>query len=329
MKTIRTHARWQSCVRPLLWLFAIASMFLSGCKSEPANFTMVKTTNTNLTVIVTPDPVFITHPTPLTTTITTGKEQLCHHYSKHKDSCSVSAKKTDATLHECPFTSNKSNEACCEIATHCPNAYHCGCKPVSESGTELTTANLLTLLGVLVALSAYLANVRRAVIPKSDMELDKAKEFIQAKLEAAKQKAITNSGITQPDVASLEKAIKENKSDERETLKGTYAAKIVAFTELEAAITEAVWELKKIPASKKIKETTWLLFLIGIADACFIIAIFCLGIYIRQKAFHYPCWDFLKSMALIGSIGVFILLFPHFRQIWKSISKWWKICVRN
>ena len=173
MNTIRTHAHWPGGIRPLLWLLLLVPILLSGCRSQPANFTMVKTTSTNMTVVVSPDSTFIAHPTPLTVTLpnpisisitNAGKEPTCCNCYEHKGSC------------------------CQAVTANCePPPCGAGGKPTTESDAKLTPSNLLTLLALLVALSAYLANVRRGLIPKRKMEREKAKELVAAKLELAEK----------------------------------------------------------------------------------------------------------------------------------------------
>jgi hypothetical protein len=59
----------------------------------------------------------------------------------------------------------------------------------SDPGTGLTNSNLLTLLAVLVALSAYLASVRRGLIRKLKVKAPDQEKIIrlkEARLELAK-----------------------------------------------------------------------------------------------------------------------------------------------
>ena len=64
MNTIRTHARWPARIRLLLWLLVLVPVFLSGCKSQPPDSTRVKTSVTNLVVVLPPGSAFATNPGP-------------------------------------------------------------------------------------------------------------------------------------------------------------------------------------------------------------------------------------------------------------------------
>jgi hypothetical protein len=70
MNTIRTHAHWPIRIGLLLWLLVLVPVFLSGCKSQLANSTRVKTATTNMVVVTPPGSVFISSSNPLAITIT-------------------------------------------------------------------------------------------------------------------------------------------------------------------------------------------------------------------------------------------------------------------
>jgi hypothetical protein len=279
MNTIHIHAHRPGRIRPLLWLLALAPVFLSGCKSQPANFTMVKTTGTNMVVIVAPSPAFITHATPITVTnpnpisitiTNAGREQPCCHGAEHKGS------------------------RCQTVTTSCAPP-DCG-GGRNQQGPAPIDSSLLTLLGLLVALSAYLANVRRGLIPKSKKERTKAKELGAARLNVADLKA-GKSGATPLEIAES----------------------TVAKLEAELAAEE-------LPDDDKLKEIAWGLFWMSVADFLFIVATILLGTYIlRQTVIHCPTWDWAKPAALISAAaGVLVLIGLHAKQIGKSIYFWWK-----
>jgi hypothetical protein len=173
------------------------------------------------------------------------------------------------------------------VSTNCI-PLHCkaGCKPTTGRDTKLTDSNLLTILALLVALSAYLANIRRGLISKLKSKPAEATELIEAKL------ALANLKIT--GATPIEKA--------------------------EGAVGKAEVELEKYKLSNKFREKPWdwlQLWGISLVDLLLIIVAFTLGFHVLKPTavdISVP-WSVRTSLWLIVGGGVALLLL----HIWQAI----------
>ena len=242
---------------------------------------MVKTTSTNMTVVVSPDSSFIARPTPLTVTLpnpisititNAGKEPPSCQGDEHKDSC------------------------CQAVTTNCALP-HCraGCKPTAESDTKLTPSNLLALLALLVALSAYLGSVRRELISKIKLKLadsEKIVAHIKATLELAELKFAST-----PDPAKIRDQ------------------------EIEVAKREAVMEKSKLREPTEVKKRRNELKFIGAVDIVFIIAAFVLGVKVLGQAILARCTPLhVRVILVFVLVGGTLLLWGHWKQALKSFD---------
>ena len=262
MNTIRTRAHWAGRIGLLILLPALTLVFLNGCKS-------------------------------------------CHecHREKHAAAAAWNARfdELQRTLTQIQIT--LANQACprTNVVVIMPvgGTATTNCAPPpggsGESDTRLTDANRLTLLALLVALSAYLANVRRDLKPKPEKVRTKAKEVVDAECALAILKATTHTEATKIQKAEYE------------------VAKLQA--ELKQAELMDPGKLNKIARG---------LGCMAIADALFIAATVLLGTFILQRTvMHRVPWFFLEPAALISAaLGVIVLIGLHVMQLVTSFNFW-------
>jgi hypothetical protein len=262
MNTTRTHAHWPGRTGLLILLPALTLVFLNGCKSCHEN----------------------RH----------DRQAAAEAWNVKFDELQRTLTQIQVALanQECPRTN--------VVAILPPGGTgRAHCAPPHGGGgdddTKLTNANLLTLLALLVALSAYLANVRRDLRPKSKKVRTKAKELADAELALATLKAEDPSRA-----AEIQKA-------------GNAVAK------LQAELKQA-----ELVGDKKLRKIAWGLIAMAIADAFFIFATVLLGMFVLQQfVFHcVPC-AFLEPAALIcATAGIAVLILLHIGQLVTSFNFW-------
>jgi hypothetical protein len=174
---------------------------------------------------------------------------------------------------------------------------HCASPPGGggEDDTKLTSANRLTLLALLVALSAYLANVRRDLKPKPEKMRTRAKELADAECALADLKTPPPTGATPLQLAEHKVA------------------------KLQAELKQA-----ELASGKKLRKIAWSLLFMAIADAFFILATVLLGTFVLQQLmFHCTPCAFLEPAALVcAAAGIAVLILLHLGQLVTSLNFW-------